>query len=183
MIENHEEIKNNIVEDYIRYVSEIIKKYNESSSLIYKNEINPQDINKALASYIEVSSILIEEYQRRKINLYEIQKEYDIWYNKKFVDVRNQMIKDTESKTIKNSLKEIEILLKYQWESEYYKWQDKITKSEYQVSFMRRILDTYKKFDNILVCLSNNLRQEMKTLNLDNRMSYDNFKTSELKRR
>lgn len=161
-----------IIENYIEYVTKTINKYKNLNILINKeDEINPEDLNRALAEYLNINLMLIAEYQRSKIDLFKISNEYDRWYDEKFIDCRNQMIKDTESKTIKNSLKEIEILLRFQWKDEYYRWQERIKEAEYKVAFLRRLVEQYKKFDQVLVTLSSNLRQEMRTISLPDRVN------------
>jgi len=174
MIENNEELKKNVAEEYIRYVSETVKKYSEVNRLISKeNEINPVDLNIALASYLETSMAIIAEYQRSKIEYYEISKEYEKWCDEKFIDCRNQMLKDNDAKSIKIAVKEIEATLRYQWKDEYYKRQDEVKSAEYRVSFLRRLVEQYKKFDQVLVTLSSNLRQEMRSISLPDRMNKD----------
>lgn len=163
----------NLAIDYIAYVEEQIKLFNEISTLHRDKEITPELINKALATYEQVNIGLIGEYNRAKINEYETRKRYEKWYDKTFSEVRKAMIKEVGDKPIKISVKEYETQLRVEHEEEYWKWQDAITIAENKTSFLLRLVEGWKKYDSILVTLSHNMRSEMFALSLDNRINSD----------
>jgi len=158
--------------DYLKYVSDTISKYRNYYKLINNNEINPIDINKCLANYMEVLYILTSEYQRVKTELLDIQNEFDKWYDNKFVEIRLRMESENDKNT-KHSLKEIETQLRYDNKDEYYIYQEKIKVADMKVQYYLRILDGWKKFDSILTTLSNNLRMELRALNIEDRVNDD----------
>lgn len=162
----------NYLNDYLRYVSDTISKYRDNYKLINNNEINPIDINKCLANYMEVLYILTSEYQRVKAELLDTQNEFDKWYDEKFVKLRISMENENDKNT-KHSLKEIETQLRYSNKEEYYLYQEKIKVADMKVRYLLRILDGWKKFDSILTTLSNNLRTEMRALSIENRVNED----------
>ena len=98
------------MQEYISYIEEQIKFFQKNSVLNQNNEITPLMINTTLANYCNVGVALIGEYNRKKYALYNIQKEYDKWYGKKFYAARKKMTSEFEGKTIKLAVKEIENL-------------------------------------------------------------------------
>ncbi len=157
---------------YIEYVNAQIKKFGKTSKLIQDNTITPEALNRALGEYLEVNLALLSEYQRAKLNEVSIADEYQQWYDKAFTSVKSQMNSNSE-KTIKFALKEYEIQLRHQYQKEYYEWSSKIKESQMKVRFLLRVVDLYKKYDNILTTLSSNMRSEIRSLSLDTRMNAD----------
>jgi len=159
------------MEDYINFIEEQIKYFQEHSDLFENDEITPLKLNTTLAHYTNVGVALIGEYTRHKYQLYDLQKNYEKWYSKKFYEVRKQMMSEFESKTIKISIKEVETSVKVEFEKEYWEWQDKITDIELRISFLRGLIDQWTKLDSVLNNLSRNMRQEMISLSIENRMN------------
>jgi hypothetical protein len=164
------------MEDYIKFVEEQIKVYQKRSNLVVDGEVPFTEVNRVLAEYSQVNLALIAEYNRKKKEKHDIEFAYQKWWDRRFVETRNKMIAETESKTIKISVKEIEAQVRYENEEKYEEWLNKKTSAEYQVRFMIRLLDNWKKIDTILVTLSNNARQEMKSLSIETRASEDRDK-------
>jgi hypothetical protein len=164
-----------IVENYISYVNEIMTKYNKASKLIYNDEINPNEINKALAEYLEINGILLTDYQIAKVNLYEIQKDFNKYYDKKFIEAKNKLEIDVP-RSVKISDKAVDIQVRVDNESQYYEKESQLEEAKYRVAHVRRVLDLYKNFQNILIALSQNMRQEMRTLHLENNINYNESK-------
>jgi len=155
---------------YINYVNTQIEKFGRTAKLIENNSISPESLNRALGEYLEVNLALLAEYQRAKLNEASIADQYQQWYDKAFTNVKEQMNADSE-KSIKFALKEYEIQLRHQYSKEYYEWSSRIKKSQMKVRFLLRIVDLYKKYDNILTTLSANMRSEIKSLSIENRMN------------
>jgi hypothetical protein len=160
--------------DFIKYVEETIAKYNKHVSLVSNDEISPYMICLALADYMTVNHMLLSEYQRRKVELCGVQDEYDDWMDDKFYTVRSKMIEQNKAKTAKISIKEIDNAVKVEHKNEYKIYRNKIREAEFKVSFIRRLLESWKKLDGILCTISTNLRTEMKALSLQDRMNNNN---------
>ncbi len=157
---------------YVNYVNTAIQKFGKTSKLIQDDTITPESLNRALGEYLEVNLALLAEYQRAKNNEVQIADEYQQWYDRAFVDVKSRMNSNSE-KTIKFALKEYEIQLRHDYQKEYYEWSSKIKESQMKVRFLLRIVDLYKKYDNILTTLSSNMRTEIRSLSLESRMNAD----------
>ena len=167
------EKENSMVEDYVQFVQEVIEKYSKHSQLINQNSdtITPQTLNYVLAQYMPTNTALIAEYQRAKIENTQLLLQYEEWYDEKFVQVRQSMIDESEAKTAKISVKEIETQLRVETRAEYYYWQKRLKKAEFQERFLLRLVDQYKKFDMILTTISRNMQSEMLALSIENRMN------------
>lgn len=157
---------------YIKYVKDVIEKFSKDSNLIYQDQVHPQELNRALALYVPTNLAIIAEYQRAKVNKFDLENAFNKWYDLKFVETRKRLFSENATNA-KVSLKEIEIDLKYNQAVEYYDWQKKLNEADAKVSFLRRLVEIYKNFDSILTTISNNTRQEMRSLNIENRMNTD----------
>lgn len=165
-------MEENNTDFYINYVNTAIAKFGKTSKLIQDDTITPESLNRALGEYLEVNLALLAEYQRAKNDEVRIADEYQQWYDRAFVDVKSRMNADSQ-KTAKFALKEYEIQLRHDYQKEYYEWSSKIKESQMKVRFLLRIVDLYKKYDNILTALSSNMRTEIRSLSLESRMNTD----------
>lgn len=159
-------------EKYLEFVNDIIDKYHKDSRLVNDNEITPSAINNALGNYLDINLGLVAEYQREKMKLMYLENQYDKWYSDAFDKTRNTLNEET-TKSTKISLKEIEQKVKVDYQNEFYDWQEKLNIQNSSVSFLRRILDMYKRYDNILTNISQNMRTEMRALNIEDRANSD----------
>jgi len=157
--------------DYISYVEEVLEKYRKYTKLITNDEITPSVINEALGNYTYVQMGLIAEYNRKKYMLYEAKKKYDYWYSGKFSVERKKMISEFQNKTIKIAQKEIEHELKTHNEDEMKSLEDSVYMAEEEVSYLSRLLGAWDNFSKILISLSNNMRSEMISLSLSDRVN------------
>jgi hypothetical protein len=157
-----------IVEKYVKYVKETIDRFSKDSDLIYEDDIRPQELNRALGSYMTVNLGLLAEYQRAKVELYDLKKAYGNWYDPKFIEICKKF-NDIKGITLKEKEAEVRNL----YNEEYNKFQDDIELAENKERFLLRYIELYGKFDNVLTCLSNNSRQEMRSLSLENRMNFN----------
>ena len=160
------------IKEYIDYVNEQIQVFKKNSDLVDLglNEVTPQKINNNLAVFTQVNIGLNGEYQRKKAELVSLQREYDRWWDEHFVLMRNQMAEGKPA-SYKVAVKEIEIELRNSYADEFATWNNKITTADLNVSFIRRLLEQWKMHCNILIALSQNMRQEISSLSLDNKVN------------
>lgn len=163
-----------MVEDYIKFVEETIENYRKVGDLVREDEVRPQDLNRALAYYFNSNLALAAEYQRAKIEEAELQIQYEEWWDNVFEKARETIRKEyEESKSIKPAVKEYETRARTANRVEFSSWKRKLTKAEAKTRFLLRLLETFKKYDSILTALSNNMRSEMRSLSLEDRMNRD----------
>jgi hypothetical protein len=159
------------MEQFIQYVENTIAKYNQHSTLVNNNEVSPYLVCLALADYMYVNNMLLAEYQRRKVELCQVQDEFDDWMDDKFYQTRQAMITANAAKTSKIAVKEIDNRVKVENKDDYKAYRNKVREADFKVSFIRRLLESWKKLDSILCTLSSNLRTEMKALSLQDRIN------------
>ncbi len=159
-----------ITENYIEYVTVVLEKFGKIAKLAHDGEVSPDDINYGLAQFMEVNLGLLAEYQRAKTEDSDLDIEYQQWYDDKFLAAKEAVNEANTSKGTKPALKEYETYLRVTFKDDYWGWIKKKKASETRVSFIRRLVEQYKKYDQILTVLSSNMRQEMRTLSLPNRL-------------
>jgi hypothetical protein len=156
---------------YIEYVMEMIDKFKKHSKLIENDRITPYLLNKALGEYQDVNLALIGEYQRAKVELKKCQDAYNEWNDEKFMTVRKEMFAEFEGKTVKVSVKEIETGLRVKYRDDYNAYQQNISDAEMKVSFLRRLVEQWKRFDSVLTTLSYNMQSELRALSIVERFN------------
>jgi predicted RNase H-like nuclease len=163
-----------LAERYIAWVQEIIKKYSDMTNMMQDDTeiLSPAQINSSLAYYLEISMTIASEYRRKAIELYDLEQNYLKWYNPLYKSIRKKMIGEMP-KSIKLSVKEIDNEFQTEYSIEYWNWQDKIKEIQSQLDFLTDVKEQVKKWDNILCSLANNMRAEMKSLKIENRMNYN----------
>lgn len=166
--------------DFTEYVQSMISKFSKNAQLIVDGEVSPKDLNRALAEYQSLNIALIGMYQKVKIEKSMAEIEYQKWYDNSFIKARNELNEDLESKKIKISVTEIETLVRNKNEKDYYEWQNSKILLEHKEAFILRLVEQFKKWDSILIAISNNMRQEMRTLDIYSKLDSDH-KVSERK--
>lgn len=160
------------LEDYVQFVNDHVAKYHEYTELVRDAiEITPEVINTALVNYGKVYDMLIAEYYRKKADLKEVEMGYQEWWDEKFCKVRSDINKYDIAGTKWLSRQEIESEVRNQNRDDYKDWQAKLFKAEQETNFLSRKLEQWKKLDTILINISYNMRSELKSLSLENRMN------------
>lgn len=163
---------------YQEYVLEFIGKFGAMSNLIQNNEISPNELNLALGNYLKITEVFLAEYQRAKLNNFYAELNYEEWYAEKFEECKKEVISEYDSTNegakykkdmVKPSLKEYDTRVKFRYKKEIREQKEKLMLAESEMRFSLRLLDILKKYDNILTTLSNNMRQEMRSLSAINR--------------
>jgi len=162
----------NQTENYINYVMEQIENFKKQARLIDERacEVTPYQLNSGLANYTEVGSVLNMEYQRVKIELSTLTAEHLAWYDEKFVNKRKEM-QDNVAKSTKISVREIDSEIRVQFKEEYQSQQALITDLEHQLRFLLRLQDQWKLHLRVLESLGNNMRVEIRSLSVENRIN------------
>lgn len=167
------EMNDELMNQYVQYVTDIVKKCDKMGDLIdeMQSAVTPHKLNSALAMYFNVSTWLIAEYQRQKICYESEKRAFNMWWDEQFEKAKKQVILDYAETKIKPSVTEFETRARTMNQGEYYERQAKVDTSEARMRFLLRMTDLLKSYDSILTTLSSNMRQEMRTLSIDNRMN------------
>lgn len=157
------------IEDYINFVQNTVSKYQKSVQLIRDDRITPATINEALANYSNVLFILTSEYQRKKSEAYELQLDFDSWWDEKFTRCRQKLNNPELPASKWVSKQELESYVRATYKDEYKQWKTKLFSVESKTSFYRQMLENWRKIENIIINLSLNMRSELKSLSVENR--------------
>lgn len=160
------------VEEYIEFVNEMISKYKKIGDLVDSNsQITPSALNTALALYFNTSMALIGEYQREKIS-YEAEKlEFQLWDDEKFKEAKNEVLSQYKDTKIKPALKEFETHKRLANKNEWLIKNLSLSKAESRMRFLLRMLETLKSYDRILTTIANNMRTELSSLSIEDRVN------------
>lgn len=163
-----------MIDDYISFVQETIQKYSDVGDLIRGDQVHPQELNRALALYFNANLSLNAEYQRAKAEQLDLELQFEEWWDTKFEEARDQILKEyEESRSIKPAVKEFESRARNANREAYTSWKRKLAAAENKTRFLLRLLDLFKKYDNILTTISQNMRSELRSLSLEDRMNKD----------
>lgn len=163
------------VDRYVSYVEEQIKKMVVGLEVIdfQTNEITPNKINTALANFTPINLMLNAEYQRLRKEEQDVKKDFRKWSDIKFVETKDRMMKNV-SKSVKLSKVEIDIQVRYDSTEEYDEFENHLQELEMKVDYVERLLDQWKDHAWVLRALSDNMRTELRTLNIERSMdSFD----------
>jgi hypothetical protein len=163
--------QSDLVTRYVKNVQTTIERYTKNQNVITKDEILPESINRCLADYMINGPALIAEFERAEIDLYDSQKKFDKWFDKKFLESREKLTGESTAKTSKIAVSEISTYVRVNFESEYYSLLDELELKKHTRDFLRRLRTQYDKVDKILCELSGNTRSELRSLSLENRMN------------
>ena len=159
------------VDKYVSYVQEQIKKMLVGLEVIdfHTQEITPDKINTALANFTPVNLMLNAEYQRLLKQQKDQEKEFRKWSDRKFVETKAVMSEGL-AKSVKLSKAEIDIQVRFENEKEYEDFEDQEQELEMKVDYVKKLLDQWKDHAWVLRALSDNMRTELKTLNIERSM-------------
>ena len=153
--------------DYVAFVEEQIKKFRKNVELMVAGEVSPASVYHNLAIYSDVNLSLNAEYQRYKSEYRKLRRDFDIWFDERFTTVRRSMNDLNLPASKWASKQEIESETRVQNKSEFLEWKEQLDEAEDRMEFLRRLLDQWKTHAYILQTISDNLRQEMRSLSLE----------------
>ena len=155
--------------DYFDFVEKQIEMFKKYSQLYddHTVEISHIEVNNAMVYYSAVNGTLNAEYQRKKLEHKEIKEEFQKWWDEKYIEVKLSLESD-RPKSYNVPKNEVETNVRVSYAEKYKNYQNLITDLELAVSFLRRLMDQWKQHGNILIALSQNMRQEMKSFALEN---------------
>lgn len=155
--------------NYHEYVEEQIELFKKYSQLYDEStvEISHIEINNAMVYYSSINAMLNAEYQRKKKESKSAKDEFQQWYDSKYIETKLELESDRpKSYNVPKNEVEANVRVKYAKENKAY--QSLITDLDLAVSFLRRLMDQWKQHGQILMTLSQNMRQEMKSFTFEN---------------
>jgi hypothetical protein len=163
------EKSSDFVEEYIKFVSEEIKKFESIGDLIRMNEVPVDKVFKAMANYYNICLALNAEYQRAKIAKLDAEIEYESRYSEWFQEAKSALYFANEEKKAKPALKEIEQQIVASHRPDYFVWKKRLANAEAKCDFFIRLRETLNKYDGILIGLAASMRSELRALSIEDR--------------
>lgn len=137
---------------------ELVKKY----SLLGKNGfLTFEQLNKALSTWGDTNAALISLYNIAKMEHSKEQEDFDDWYAQKYLLIREIENPKSAPHSKWASQKEIDMIVRTQYAEEYRSRKKTLLVKEHQVSFLRRLLESWTTQQFILSTLSKNLQAEV----------------------
>ncbi len=119
------------------------------------------EINQALMGYQNVNLALMTVYYTTKHEYAEKKTEYDNWYAGRYTEIRNNANPISLSAQKWISTKEIEFMVRMKYTGEMTEKTSELNLINEKLSFMRRMLDSWKGHQFVLTQLSKNVMGEM----------------------
>ncbi len=150
------------MDEYITFVEQQLDIFKQHSMLLDRNhEITPMLLNKNLAEYTNVGVALNLEYQRAKKNFSDMKRDYGVWWDEVYCNMRHKLNPLELAGTKWSSQKEIEAEARIANKEMFLEWDQKIQAIEMKVSFLNSLREQWQDHAKIIITLSNNARQEM----------------------
>ena len=157
------------VEEYVKFISEEIKKFESIGDLIRCDVVALDKTYKAMANYYNVCLALSSEYKRVKITKLDIEIEYEALYAEWFQEAKSALYLANEEKKAKPALKEIEQQIIATHKLEYFVWKRRLANAGAKCDFFIRLRETLNKYDSILTGLAASMRSELRALSIEDR--------------
>jgi len=149
------------IQDYINYVQEHTRKYEGRFSLLKADgDIDPEKLYREIAEYSGVMSMLIAESNRLLHEQKLLEKNYQEWFDEKYVNMRRELNPVTIAAAKWISKSEIEAEVRVRYKTEYRAWKDKLDEMDSRVSFVKGFLTTWSKQSDMLQILSYKVQRE-----------------------
>jgi len=171
-----------IIEKYLAFVEELRKRYDHIGEVIIRDVVHPEEINRALGNYYTVSSGLLAEGRRKKIESSDFELEYLQWYDEKFEEAKKEVISDYSGAkgSVKPSVKEFETRLRIKNRKEYNEYQRKKILLYAEVRHYDQLDFRINAYGTILETISKNMRSELFALSVQTRANKDEEPTPEV---
>jgi hypothetical protein len=158
-----------MVEEYVTFVTETIKEFENMGDLVRCDVVALDKIFKAMSNYYNVCLALNAEYQRYKIERVNLEIEYEAQYAEWFHEAKLILYSANEEKKAKPALKEIEQQIIALHRFDYFVWKKRLASAEAKCDFFIRLRETLNKYDGILTSLATSMRHELRALNIEDR--------------
>jgi len=155
----------------IEFVENQIAKMREYSKLGNGKEPTFYEVNEALMSYQDTLLALLAMHNTSKIEHMRAKETFEDWYAQKYILIREEMNPRSLSAQKWYSQKEIEMMVRQQYNDEYKRLSWNLTLTEQQLSFLRRLLEGWNTHQYILTQLSRNLIAEVNGMGVESALN------------
>jgi len=143
-----------------------INEYKKYSDELNSNirEVSPQTVQYLLSNYQSTKFGLLAETMRRKSNFRQLNRQFKSWWNTKLSDAKKVLTVDGKKFP---AVKDYTVKATEDSKTEYDDWQDKLQESEDKYEFIKLLRDDWNSFQFVLGMLNDNMKSELRSLNVD----------------
>lgn len=152
---------------FIEYVQTKLAEMQKYSRLGSDGHLTFFDLNHALMDHANINLSLVALYSIAKNEHSKLQEEFEDWYAKCYVEVKDIENPKSISPGKWSSAKEIEMIVRVKYKDEYKKRKHELNLKEAQLSFLRRTCETWERQSFVLNSLSKNLQAEVSSLHFE----------------
>lgn len=149
----------------LAFVNEQIEKMRKYVQLGSGAEPTFYEVNQALCTFQDIQLALLALHNTAKIENIKAKENFDSWFAHKYIEVRDKVNPRSLTAQKWYSQKEIEMIVRTEYEAEYTSLNWALIQSEHQLNFLRRLLDSWGSYAFTLNQLSKNLIAEAGSLN------------------
>ena len=132
------------------------------------------EINQALLSYQDTQLGLLALHNTSKMDHTRAKEEFDDWYADKYLLMRERVNPISLSAQKWASQKEIELMVRKEFPTEFHKYNWAVIEAEQQLAFMRRLVDSWASYQFVLTQLSKNIIAELGGLSVEGSLDTNN---------
>jgi hypothetical protein len=154
------EVIKDTIDIYIDYVTEQLKKLDEYTNMVNDTSINYYEVNKALANNLKIANTLNSEIQRLLGNYNRLKLQFDVWYNRLYIEQRQENNKLDLAAQKWCSAKELHALVTVNNEVEYISRMEKQNAIEMRIDFLKSLKSDWSSSMYSFGIISNNLKTE-----------------------
>lgn len=155
----------------IEFVENQITKMRQYAKLGNGQEATFYEVNEALMSYQNTLLALLAMHNTAKIEHMRAKEAFDDWFAQKYILIREEANPRSLSAQKWYSQKEIEMMVRQQYNNDYKRLSWNLTLTEQQLSFLRRLLEGWNTHQYILTQLSRNLIAEVNGMGVESALN------------
>lgn len=155
----------------IEFVETQIAKMRQYSKLGNGKEASFYEVNEALMSYQNTLLALLAMHNTAKIEHMRAKEAFEDWFAQKYILIREDVNPRSLSAQKWYSQKEIEMMVRQQYNDDYKRLSWNVTLTEQQLSFLRRLLEGWNTHQYILTQLSRNLIAEVNGMGVESALN------------
>jgi len=151
---------------FLEYVQQKLAEIRKYSQLGKDGMLTFFDLNRALMEYQNTNLTLIAMHSIARNEFKRSEEEYEDWYADKYIQVREIENPKSVSPGKWASQKEIEYIVRTKFSEEFKQKKHELNMKEAQISFLRRLTESWGQQNFILSNLSKNLQSEVAGLGI-----------------
>lgn len=155
----------------IEFVENQIAKMREYSKLGNGKEATFYEVNEALMSYQNTLLALLAMHNTAKVEYMRAKEAFEDWFAQKYIFIREEVNPRSLSAQKWYSQKEIEMMVRQQYNDDYKRLSWNVSLTEQQLSFLRRLLEGWNTHQYILTQLSRNLIAEVNGMGVESALN------------